>query len=146
MQVGERYVGSTEIIETVFGKLKYTEGEQTAFGFTSLVLVAMACIGPTNFETVKESIMSVTEKEINSWTKEEIGESVQSQRIKIKKYVSGLRAIGLGSSSQTTSKINSSMEKIEKAEFVERLKLKADFAEEMERDFSGILEEEVMGF
>lgn len=146
MQIGERYVGSTEIIETFFGKLKYTEGEQTAFGFTSLVLAAMACIGPTNFEIVKESITSVTEKEINSWTKEEIGESVQSQRMKIKKYVRDLRAVGLDSSSQATSKINSSIEKIEKAELLERLKLKPYFAEKMERDFSGILEEKIMGF
>src|SRR5208282_4472588 len=48
---GERFIGSTEVLESLFGKLKYMEQEQRAFGFTSLVLAAIACVGPTDERT-----------------------------------------------------------------------------------------------
>jgi hypothetical protein len=38
--VGDHFLGSTEVLESLFGKLKFMEQEQTAFGFTSLVLAA----------------------------------------------------------------------------------------------------------
>ena len=57
---GERYIGSTEVIESFFGKLKYMEHEQTAFGFTSLVLAAMGCVGRTDAKIVKEAMTYAT--------------------------------------------------------------------------------------
>jgi hypothetical protein len=85
------YIGSSEIIETSFGKLKYMEGDQTSFGFTSLVLAAVASIGPFNSETVGEAIKTVTVAKITRWSKGNIGESVQSFRKKLQGTVKRLK-------------------------------------------------------
>jgi len=74
------YIGSSEIIESLFGKLKYMEKDQTSFGFTSLVLAAVASVGSTTSEMVKAAIREVTVADVKQWSKENIGESVQSVR------------------------------------------------------------------
>ncbi|HNA62597.1 MAG TPA: hypothetical protein PKW79_05940, partial [Rhabdochlamydiaceae bacterium] len=43
--VGQVWVGSSEIIESLFGKLKNFEQDQSKGGFTPLVLGAAACVG-----------------------------------------------------------------------------------------------------
>jgi len=90
MMAGEFYIGSTEVLESFFGKIKYMEQEQTAFGFTSLVLAALACIGPIDVRTITEAITSVRQSNINKWEAKEIGKSVQSQRKKLKKMIADL--------------------------------------------------------
>lgn len=90
IKFGERFIGSTEALESLFGKIKYMEHEQTAFGFTSLVLAAMACVGPTDEKMVAEAMKSVKLSDIDEWAAKEIGQSVQSQRRKIKKIVAAL--------------------------------------------------------
>ncbi len=92
MKPGECFIGSTEVLESLFGKLKFMEREQTAFGFTSLVLAAIACVGPTDEKTVEEAIKSISLSEIDEWTEKEIGRSVQSQRRTISKIVKDLTA------------------------------------------------------
>lgn len=87
---GKRFIGSTEVLESLFGKLKFMEREQTAFGFTSLVLAASACVGPTDDKTVEESIKTINVSEIDKWAEKEIGGSIQSQRRTIRKIVKDL--------------------------------------------------------
>jgi hypothetical protein len=84
---GERFIGSTEVLESLFGKLKYMEQEQRAFGFTSLVLAAIACVGPTDEKTVKEAITSTKLSEIDDWARTEISKSLQTQRRSIRKTI-----------------------------------------------------------
>jgi len=91
IEYGRRYVGSTEVLESLFGKLKHMEHEQKAFSFTSLVLAAMACVGPTDEKTVEEAITSIKLSQIDQWSNEEIGKSLQSKRTKIKKIVNELK-------------------------------------------------------
>ena len=86
----ELFVGSTEVIESLFGKIKFMECEQTAFGFTSLVLASMACVGPTDDKTIGDAIRAVKLSDIDEWAAKEIGKSVQSQRKQLKKIVSKL--------------------------------------------------------
>jgi len=85
------YIGSSEILESLFGKLKYMERDQTSFGFTSLVLAAVASVGPLTSEMVGEAIRSVTVKNIKQWSKENIGESVQSYRKRLQSTVRQLK-------------------------------------------------------
>jgi hypothetical protein len=87
---GERFIGSTEVLESLFGKLKYMEHEQTAFGFTSLVLATMACVGPTDEKTIGEAMKSVKLSKIDEWTEKEIGKTVQSQRKSIRQLIKKL--------------------------------------------------------
>ncbi len=88
---GERFVGSTEALESLFGKMKYMEHEQTAFGFTSLVLAVMAHVGSSGDELIKQAITTVKLSDIDEWSMREIGRSVQTQRRQMKKIVTDLR-------------------------------------------------------
>jgi len=91
IKLGECFIGSTEVLESLFGKIKYMEREQRAFGFTSLLLAAMAAVGPLDEKTIAEAMRSVKVSHINEWASKEIGQSVQSQRRQIKKIVARLR-------------------------------------------------------
>jgi hypothetical protein len=88
----EYFIGSTEVLESLFGKIKYMEREQRAFGFTSLLLAAMAAVGPLDEKTIAEAMISVKLSDIDTWAAQEIGQSVQSQRRQIKKIVARLVA------------------------------------------------------
>jgi hypothetical protein len=90
VKIGECLIGSTEILESLFGKIKYMEREQRAFGFTSLVLAAMASVGPLDNKIVAEAIEHVKRSDIDEWVTKEIGQSVQSQRRQIKKIGASL--------------------------------------------------------
>jgi hypothetical protein len=87
VKLGERFIGSSEILESLFGKIKYMEREQRAYGFTSLLLSAMAAVGPLNEKIVAEAMKSVKRSDIDEWAAKEIGQSVQSQRRQIKRIV-----------------------------------------------------------
>lgn len=90
MKPKECFIGSTEALESLFGKIKYMEREQRAFGFTSLLLAAMAAVGPIDEKTIAEAMTAVKLSDIDKWVAEEIGQSVQSQRRQIKKIVARL--------------------------------------------------------
>ena len=90
IKFGECFIGSSEILESLFGKIKYMEREQRAFGFTSLLLAALAAVGPLDKKTVAEAIEYAKRADIDGWAAKEIGQSVQSQRRQIKKIVEGL--------------------------------------------------------
>ena len=76
IKLGECFIGSTEALESLFGKIKYMEHEQTSFGFTSLVLAAMACVGPTNEKIIEEAMISIKLSDVEEWAAKEIGQSV----------------------------------------------------------------------
>ena len=90
LKFGECFIGSTEILESLFGKIKYMEREQRAFGFTSLLLAALAAVGQLDEKTVAEAVEHVKRSDINEWVAKEIGQSVQSQRRQIKKIIADL--------------------------------------------------------
>ena len=87
VKFGEYFVGSSEILESLFGKIKYMEREQRAFGFTSLVFAAMAAVGQLDKKTVAQAMEFVKRSDIDEWAAKEIGQSVQSQRRQIKKII-----------------------------------------------------------
>lgn len=91
MKSGERFIGSTEVLESLFGKIKSMECEQTAFGFTSLVLAGIAHVGPSSSELIKQAITSVKISDIEEWSAKEIGRSIQSERRKMKKIIRDFR-------------------------------------------------------
>lgn len=91
VKLGEYFIGSTEVLESLFGRVKYIEHEQTAFGFTSLVLAALASVGPTDEQTIGKAIKSIKFSDIDDWAAKEIGKTVQSQRRKIKTIIVELR-------------------------------------------------------
>ena len=79
----EKLLGSSEIIESVFGKLKRIEGDQNKSGFTGNVLSICAMVSKTTTETVKKAMETIPTKELQKWCKENLGESIQCKRNKI---------------------------------------------------------------
>ena len=87
----ERHNGSSEIIESFFGKLKSMEQEQTAFGFTSLVLATLAHVGTLDYEIVGNAISIVTLLDIETWSNKEIGVTIQSKKRKLWRCIAGIK-------------------------------------------------------
>ena len=78
---GERLLGSSEIIESVFGKQKHLERDYAKEGFTSLILGVGAFVGEMTVETVKEALICTPVKKVTKWCKDELGETLQSKKI-----------------------------------------------------------------
>jgi hypothetical protein len=91
VKAGERLLASTEVLESLFGKMKYMEYEQTAFGFTSLVLAAIAHVGVSDDKIITKAITLVKHSDLDTWSAKEVGKSVQSQRRQTKKIISNLK-------------------------------------------------------
>lgn len=77
---GERLVGSSEVEESVFGKLKTLEGDQCSSGFTRYVLSLGAVVGDWTTTRIKEALEKTPVKLVNAWCKEHLPVSVQAQR------------------------------------------------------------------
>ena len=77
---GECLLGSSEVIESVFGKLKRVEGQQSKSGFTGLLLSIGAMVSQTTREIVQKAMESVSTKDLLDWCKKNLGKSVQAKR------------------------------------------------------------------
>jgi hypothetical protein len=80
--VDQVWVGSSEIIESLFGKLKSLEQDQSKGGFTSLILGAAACVGKVNADVVSAAMREVSTADVDAWTQEQIGQTLLSKRRK----------------------------------------------------------------
>jgi len=79
----EKLLGSSEIIESVFGKLQRIEGDQEMSGFTGNVLSVCAMVSKTTLEMIKNAMKTITTPFLNEWCIENLGDSIQCQRKKI---------------------------------------------------------------
>lgn len=73
-------LGSTEIIESSFGKMKQLMDENTKDGFTPFVLSLAACMGRLDLNTVQTALRTYGKKHIEVWAAANIGETIYSQR------------------------------------------------------------------
>ena len=80
---GERTPGSTEILESSFGKLKEIEGDQSRSGFTSLILIWAALFGTTTAEVIRDAMTQVPGKLVQKWITKHLGATIQSKRAKL---------------------------------------------------------------
>ena len=77
---GERLLGSSEIIESVIGKFKSLEQDQSKSGFTAMTLSLASMLSKTTQDVIYKAIESVPTKKVFEWMKENIGQSVQSKK------------------------------------------------------------------
>lgn len=77
---GQVWIGSSEIIESLFGKLKCLEHDQSKGGFTSLVLGAAACVGKVDVDVVKVAMQQVKTTDVAAWTRGQMGATLLSKR------------------------------------------------------------------
>jgi hypothetical protein len=76
----ERFLGSSEVIESVFGKLKRLEQHQAQGGFTGLVLAVGALVSTTTHEVIQKALETVPTRQVRQWCQQHLGPSVQAQR------------------------------------------------------------------
>ena len=77
---GERLPGTTEVLESCFGKLKSLEKDHSKSGFTGFVLSLCAVLAPTTAEVVQQALEFSRTKDVWNWCHEKLGLSVQSKR------------------------------------------------------------------
>ena len=77
---GERLPGSTEALESCFGKLKQLEKDQNRSGFTGLLLGIGAVVSQTTTEVVKMALEKCPIKVVWGWCKQRLGATVQAKR------------------------------------------------------------------
>ncbi len=77
---GERLVGTTEPLESAFGKQKSLERSPTKTGFTSLLLGLGAVVGKTTAEMVHSALESCSTKNVHNWCRAHLGITLQSKR------------------------------------------------------------------
>ena len=76
----DRLLGSSEVIESVIGKLKNMESVQNKSGFTGLLLSLAAIVSKTTEDVIQKAMKSVPTKRVREWFKQNIGKSLQSRR------------------------------------------------------------------
>lgn len=74
---GVRWVASTEVLESSFGKLKRLEQDQSGSGLTGLVLAMGVIVGTSSDADVKEALDAIPQKKVESWVESRIGKTVQ---------------------------------------------------------------------
>src|SRR5262245_65132956 len=79
----ETLVGSTEVLESSFGKLKRLQGDASAAGFTGLVLALGALTGQTEEAEVRQAMDAVPNKKAEGWIKRTLGATVHWVRRQI---------------------------------------------------------------
>jgi hypothetical protein len=79
-RAGERFVGSSECLESLIGRGKRLEGQQSSSGFTKMILgLAAAVVEPTQ-EYLKQALTQVKTIDVLTWCRDRLGVSVQAQR------------------------------------------------------------------
>jgi hypothetical protein len=77
---GERLPGTTEVVESCFGKLKALEDGQSKSGFTGLVLSLAAMVSTWTAESIGAALEQCRVRDVMDWCRKMLGQSVQSQR------------------------------------------------------------------
>jgi hypothetical protein len=80
---GEWLPGSTEVLESLFGKLKSLERDQSKSGFTGLVLSLGAMVARLTPEAIAESLDRVRVRDVRGWCAKKLGVTVQSLRMQL---------------------------------------------------------------
>lgn len=77
---GECLVGSTEVLESLFGKWKTLERQESQSGITGLVLSLGALLGAWPPSRIQAALEATPVKHVVRWCQESLPSSVQSQR------------------------------------------------------------------
>jgi hypothetical protein len=79
----DRLLGTSEVIESVFGKMKRLEHDQAKSGFTVFILSLAAMVSETTTEVVHKALETISTNKIHEWFKKNIGTSVQAKRVQV---------------------------------------------------------------
>lgn len=77
---GERFPGSTEVLESCFGKMKELEQQQSRGGFTSLVIAFGALLADTTSRFIKSAMQHSATQDVYQWCTENLGITLFGKR------------------------------------------------------------------
>ena len=77
---GECLVGSTEVLESLFGKWKTLERQESQSGITGLILSLGALVGAWPSYRIQTALEATPVKHVVNWCQKHLSSSVQSQR------------------------------------------------------------------
>jgi hypothetical protein len=77
---GERLPGSSEVLESCFGKFKAMERDHSKAGFTSLLLALAACVSARSQEAIHSALHTSKTRDIIAWIKSKLGDTFGSKR------------------------------------------------------------------
>jgi len=78
--LGERLPGSTECLESLIGKGKRLEGQQSRSGFTRMILAMAAAVVKPVRHIIQTALETVKTRDVDAWAQEKLGPSVQARR------------------------------------------------------------------
>jgi hypothetical protein len=79
-RTGERLPGSTEVLESCFGRFKQMEKQQSRGGFTSLLLGFGALLAETTTKAIGGAMTHSPTRQIKTWCHEHLGTTLFGQR------------------------------------------------------------------
>jgi hypothetical protein len=77
---GERFPGSTELLESCFGRMKALEKQQSRGGFTTFMVSFGALLAETTAKAVDAALKHSGTQDVFHWCKEHLGTTLFSQR------------------------------------------------------------------
>lgn len=77
---GEHLPGSSEVVESLIGKGKRLEGQQSKGGFTRMVLGMAAAVVKPTAEYIEQALAAVPTKDVCRWAQDHLGPSLQALR------------------------------------------------------------------
>jgi hypothetical protein len=77
---GERFPGSTEVLESCFGKMKVLEKQQSRGGFTSLIISFGALLANTTNQVIQAALKHSDTEAVYQWCKEHLGTTLFGKR------------------------------------------------------------------
>ena len=80
LKEGEILLVSSEILESLFGKMKHLMNENLKHGLTGKVLAIVSAVGTLDVEIVKQALEEVSDQDVQAWTQENIGQTYTQKR------------------------------------------------------------------
>ncbi len=80
-RLGERLIGSSEVLESLFGKYKQLQGIHRQGGITPQILALGAAVGQQTIQTIRRAFATIRTRDVVKWCKQHLGFSLQAQRM-----------------------------------------------------------------
>lgn len=77
---GEHLMGTSEVLESLIGKGKRLEGQQSKSGFTKMILGMAAAVATPTEAFIRQALETVPTKQVIAWADKHLGPSVQALR------------------------------------------------------------------
>ena len=89
VSIGDRVLGCSDVIESLFGKFKSIERQYSGFCFTQLVLAIPALVSQSTSSVIKDALTMIRVADVKKWVSNNMPQSSVSKRMSILKGITG---------------------------------------------------------